>query len=296
MTVGGRAVRAGAAAARHQADRPAGGGRPADRAGHARRGRRPRGDRHRARAVSRRAQGRRSSRARARQLKSALLASLGHDLRTPLTAIRVAASNLQASWPDERGAARAERPDPGRSRSADAPVPEHPRDGAHRRRRDRRPTSRWVHPSEIVEAAREPGRAHAARHERRACRVEPDAPGQARSAPDGGGALAPARERRAVLAAGHRRSTSQAASTDDGLTIAVRDHGPGIAPADLPHVFERFYRGANAKVARSGTGMGWRSPAACWPSSAAASAAENCADGGARFTIVVPASRVDAGA
>ena len=31
-------------------------------------------------------------------LESALLASLGHDLRTPLTAIRVAASNLQASW------------------------------------------------------------------------------------------------------------------------------------------------------------------------------------------------------
>ena len=36
------------------------------------------------------------------ELKSALLASLGHDLRTPLTAIRVAASNLQASWPTER--------------------------------------------------------------------------------------------------------------------------------------------------------------------------------------------------
>ena len=35
------------------------------------------------------------------ELKSALLASLGHDLRTPLTAIRVAASNLQATWPDE---------------------------------------------------------------------------------------------------------------------------------------------------------------------------------------------------
>ena len=28
------------------------------------------------------------------QLKTALLASLGHDLRTPLTAIRIAASNL----------------------------------------------------------------------------------------------------------------------------------------------------------------------------------------------------------
>src|SRR6185295_7676850 len=36
------------------------------------------------------------------ELKSALLASLGHDLRTPLTAIRVAAGNLQASWPNEQ--------------------------------------------------------------------------------------------------------------------------------------------------------------------------------------------------
>ena len=36
------------------------------------------------------------------ELKSALLASLGHDLRTPLTAIRVAAGNLQAAWPSEQ--------------------------------------------------------------------------------------------------------------------------------------------------------------------------------------------------
>src|SRR5262245_439020 len=36
------------------------------------------------------------------ELKSALLASLGHDLRTPLAAIRVAADNLRAEWPNER--------------------------------------------------------------------------------------------------------------------------------------------------------------------------------------------------
>ena len=44
--------------------------------------------------------------------------------------------------------------------------------------------------------------------------------------------------------------------SDAALTLDVRDHGRGIAPVDLPHVFDRFYRGADAKLERSGTGMG----------------------------------------
>ncbi len=40
-----------------------------------------------------------------------------------------------------------------------------------------------------------------------------------------------------------------------GDTLTVRDHGPGIAPADLPHVFDRFYRGAEAR-GRPGSGLG----------------------------------------
>jgi two-component system sensor histidine kinase MprB len=45
----------------------------------------------------------------------------------------------------------------------------------------------------------------------------------------------------------------QIALRDGELT--VRDHGAGIAPEDLPHVFDRFYRGANARR-RPGSGLG----------------------------------------
>jgi two-component system, OmpR family, sensor histidine kinase MprB len=41
----------------------------------------------------------------------------------------------------------------------------------------------------------------------------------------------------------------------DGAQVVVRDHGPGIADEDLPHVFDRFYRAANAR-GRPGSGLG----------------------------------------
>jgi signal transduction histidine kinase len=37
--------------------------------------------------------------------------------------------------------------------------------------------------------------------------------------------------------------------------LAVRDHGPGIADRELPHVTERFYRGAGERTRGSGLGL-----------------------------------------
>jgi two-component system, OmpR family, sensor histidine kinase MprB len=40
-----------------------------------------------------------------------------------------------------------------------------------------------------------------------------------------------------------------------GTELTVRDHGPGISAEDLPHIFDRFYRGAEAR-GRPGSGLG----------------------------------------
>ncbi|MBO2452873.1 HAMP domain-containing histidine kinase [Actinomadura barringtoniae] len=41
----------------------------------------------------------------------------------------------------------------------------------------------------------------------------------------------------------------------DGWRLSVRDHGPGIDPADLPYVFDRFYRSTGAR-GLPGSGLG----------------------------------------
>ncbi len=48
----------------------------------------------------------------------------------------------------------------------------------------------------------------------------------------------------------------RATEDDHWLVVEVADTGPGIAPEDLPHLFEELYRGSNARrVAGSGLGL-----------------------------------------
>jgi signal transduction histidine kinase len=48
-----------------------------------------------------------------------------------------------------------------------------------------------------------------------------------------------------------------AAAHEDNITIWVEDHGPGIEASEIPHLFERFYRGGDHMTREAGgTGLG----------------------------------------
>jgi two-component system sensor histidine kinase MprB len=73
-----------------------------------------------------------------------------------------------------------------------------------------------------------------------------------------------------------------------GGEICVRDHGPGIAPEDLPHVFDRFYRAPSSR-GTPGSGLGLaivRQVAEAHQGTATAARAEG---GGTRLCLRVPA-------
>ena len=72
-----------------------------------------------------------------------------------------------------------------------------------------------------------------------------------------------------------------------GGTVVVRDHGPGIAEADLPHVFDRFYRSPAAR-GLPGSGLGLAIVAQVVKAEGGTIVAENDPRGGARMTMRLP--------
>jgi two-component system sensor histidine kinase MprB len=67
-------------------------------------------------------------------------------------------------------------------------------------------------------------------------------------------------------------------------TVTVRDHGPGMAVEDLPHVFDRFYRAAAARNL-PGSGLGLAIVKQVATSHGGTVTAENDPDGGAVFRL-----------
>jgi two-component system sensor histidine kinase KdpD len=221
------------------------------------------------------------------ELKSALLASLAHDLRTPLTAIRVGAANLQASWltDDDR------REQSGLILTEVERLTRMFQNILDMARIDAGAVGaelRWAHPSEIVEAAQDQV-THAL--ERHVLDVEAVPDLLVRVDPRlTAAALAHLLENAAQYSPPGTAIVLTTAVTRDGLVLTVRDHGPGIASEDLPHLFERFYRGQHASSRPSGTGMGLSIAKGLLAAEHGRLAACNAHGGGAAFTIVVPTS------
>ena len=69
--------------------------------------------------------------------------------------------------------------------------------------------------------------------------------------------------------------------------VVVRDHGPGIAESDLPHVFDRFYR-APAARGLPGSGLGLAIVAQVVKVEGGTIVAEAADGGGARMIMQLP--------
>ena len=85
--------------------------------------------------------------------------------------------------------------------------------------------------------------------------------------------------------------TIEARTTGAGVQVQVCDTGEGIPAADLPHVFERFYRGEKSRSrATGGAGLGLAIAKGIVEAHRGRIWAENAAGRGACFTFALPSS------
>ena len=84
--------------------------------------------------------------------------------------------------------------------------------------------------------------------------------------------------------------TVQARAADEAVEISVSDTGPGIAPDDLPRLFDRFYR-ADPSRSRStgGSGLGLTIARRLAEAHGGTIEAESALGQGSRFIIRLPA-------
>jgi two-component system phosphate regulon sensor histidine kinase PhoR len=88
----------------------------------------------------------------------------------------------------------------------------------------------------------------------------------------------------------HAAVRVEAMRRDGHVEITVSDSGPGIPAADLTRVFERFYRVDKARSRPGGMGLGLAIVRHLVELHGGRATAENRPEGGARFTVTLPAA------
>jgi two-component system sensor histidine kinase KdpD len=191
------------------------------------------------------------------ELKSALLASVSHDLRTPLATIKTSVSALMdqdVDWPPEAQRDFLQGIDEETDRLTrmvgnllDLSRIE---GGALRPDRD------WYDARELVQrvVGRLEARASATRHKLSA-RIEPGVTLGYFDYVEIDQVLANLVENAIKYTPNGSSITVECALIPEGLRFAVRDDGPGIPPALRDKVFDKFYRADNAR-GQQGTGIG----------------------------------------
>jgi signal transduction histidine kinase len=89
--------------------------------------------------------------------------------------------------------------------------------------------------------------------------------------------------------AGGRIVLGAAANGDNSVALSVRDTGPGIAPEDLPFIFDRFYRADKARTAEGGeSGLGLAIAKALVEAHGGALTVQSAPGQGSTFVIQLP--------
>jgi two-component system sensor histidine kinase KdpD len=190
------------------------------------------------------------------KLRSALLSSISHDLRTPLAAILGAVTSLRSFGSGMADAARSDllaaiQEETERLDRFVANLLEMTRleAGALDVRQE------WIDLGEAVRAAvRRAERIHA--HHHFVVSVAPAMPLAAADAVLFEQALVNVLDNAAKYAAGEPDIAVAVSPAGGRPVVTVVDRGPGIAAADLLHVFDKFYRARRGDTQAAGTGLG----------------------------------------
>jgi signal transduction histidine kinase len=227
------------------------------------------------------------------RLKSDFVANVSHDLKTPLSLIRMFAETLEMDRvPDP--AARREyyavitRESERLTRLIDN-VLDFSRIDSGRQRYDRRPATLEPIVRETVEAFRHPLTEQGFEV---TIDVEPDLPELSLDEGAIGQALGNLVDNAIKYSDARRWLRVSARRAGDGVAIEVADHGVGIPPAEVPRVFEKFYRvGRSDTQGRRGTGLGLALVKHVVEAHGGRVDVQSRPGEGSRFTLVLPASR-----